>query len=87
MIENVTGKTLDLYVGVRTDDPWMAEKWDDVVAASQADFREIERRRATGGRCPCHNKTEAEMAMPYALFAFALPLLAIVGALIGWALR
>jgi hypothetical protein len=28
--------------------------------------------------CPCHGKTEAQLAAPYAAFAFSLPLLAIV---------
>lgn len=33
-------------------------------------------------RCPCHGKTEAELAMPYALFVFSLPVLALVALLI-----
>jgi hypothetical protein len=37
--------------------------------------------------CACHGETEAEIAMPYALLAFSLPALAIIGALVGWALR
>jgi hypothetical protein len=32
--------------------------------------------------CPCHGKTEAELARPYALFAFSLPVLALVALLI-----
>ena len=34
--------------------------------------------------CPCHGKTEAQLAMPYALFAFSLPVLALVALLIVW---
>jgi hypothetical protein len=37
-----------------------------------------------GPRCRCHGKTEAELARPYALFAFSLPLVALVALLIFW---
>lgn len=37
--------------------------------------------------CPCHDKTEAEMAFPYALFAFSLPLVALIAAVVAVALR
>jgi len=33
--------------------------------------------------CPCHGKTEAELAAPYALFAFSLPVFALVALLIA----
>jgi hypothetical protein len=36
--------------------------------------------------CACHGKTEAELAMPYALFAFSLPVLALLALLIVWLL-
>jgi uncharacterized Tic20 family protein len=36
--------------------------------------------------CPCHGKNEAQLAMPYALFAFSLPVLALAGLLIVWLL-
>lgn len=35
-----------------------------------------------GEPCPCHGKTEAELAMPYALFAFSLPVLALVAVIL-----
>jgi hypothetical protein len=32
--------------------------------------------------CPCHGKTEAQIAMPYALFVFSLPVITLVALLI-----
>jgi hypothetical protein len=36
-----------------------------------------------GERCLCHGKTEVELAMPYALFSFGLPLIVVVILLIA----
>jgi hypothetical protein len=40
----------------------------------------------SGERCQCHNKTEAELAAPYAAFAFSLPVLAALVLIVVWAL-
>lgn len=37
--------------------------------------------------CPCHDKTEAELAVPYALFVFSLPVLALAALLMLWLLN
>ena len=37
--------------------------------------------------CSCHGKTEAQLAAPYALFAFSLPVLALAALLIAWLVR
>lgn len=78
MIENEDKMPRDLYFGVRAFDPWIAERWITEPLSEPRPADEV---------CECHGKTEAEIALPYALFAFSLPVLAIVGALIGWALR
>lgn len=36
-----------------------------------------------GERCSCHGKTEAELARPYALFVFSLPVLALVALIVA----
>lgn len=35
-------------------------------------------------KCRCHGKTEAELARPYALFAFILPLAALIALIVVW---
>lgn len=42
---------------------------------------------AEGEECPCHGKTEAEIAAPYAAFAFALPVLAVLALIVVAVLR
>jgi hypothetical protein len=37
-------------------------------------------------RCPCHGKTEVGLALPYAAFAFSIPVLAILALIIVWVL-
>lgn len=33
--------------------------------------------------CPCHGKTEAQLAAPYAAFALSIPLLAIIALIVA----
>lgn len=35
-------------------------------------------------RCECHGKTEAELAAPYALFAYSLAALPVVAVIFMW---
>lgn len=57
-----------------------ALSWPQVVSMATEEFRAVERRREEAAA------REAECAMPYALFAFCLPLIVLVGYLIGWIL-
>lgn len=48
------------------------------------DFTERPVSRAEEQPCPCHGKTEAETAAPYALLAISLPVIAVMISFTLW---